>query len=61
MITPVPGPWTGYPGDLGERTASGLAAYSDAEETWKLRCETLAKRKSSGRWPELSDRLDDDD
>jgi len=37
------------------------AAYADVEKTWKSRCETLAKRKSSGRWPELSDRFDDDD
>ncbi|WP_323761177.1 hypothetical protein [Maricaulis sp.] len=37
------------------------AAYADAEDRWKSRCETLAKRKSSGRWPELSDRFDDAD
>ena len=35
------------------------AAYADAEETWKSRCEARAKRKSSSRWPELSDRLDE--
>ena len=37
------------------------AAFANAEEPWKSRCETLAKRKSSGRWPELSDRFDDAD
>jgi hypothetical protein len=35
------------------------AAYVDVENRWQSRCEVLRKRKSSGRWPELSDSLDD--
>ncbi len=35
------------------------AGYADAEENWQRACRQLAKRKSSGRWPELSKTVDD--